>query len=121
MNKKKKLAVFKPIDAYDKIDKFWDFSVISLVITGIFTMLAFCTFGIVSITVHNQDNWSVYFLIACLSILCCAGIMSVIAEKLYDAKYNSIGRQIKNGINYWEELSKLLETSDGNKQEIKTT
>jgi hypothetical protein len=47
--------------------------------------------------------------------------MSVIAEKLYDAKYNSIGRQIKNGINYWEELSKLLETSDGNKQEIKTT
>jgi hypothetical protein len=26
MNKKKKLIVFKPIDAYDKIDKFWDFS-----------------------------------------------------------------------------------------------
>ena len=115
----KKPIVFKPIDINDKIDKIDEYVFLALIISFIPTFLSICLSVIITTVTHTDKHWLLYLLSINLAITTITGITAMITDRIYDAKYYLIGHQLKNGINYWEELGKLKEASNGKKSSSK--
>ena len=115
----KKPVVFKPIDINDKIDKFCENILVALLISAISMFITIAIYIGTYIATGNDTGWALYIMVTNLSILAAIALVVLIADNLFESKYSSIGHQLKNGINYWEELGKLKEASNGKKSSSK--